>query len=69
MGIKTEIRIGIKTLPKGIGWRVGGGDGWGKNGDNCTWTTTKKDLIKKKKDTMTELQVYIDRQCVPKEQW
>ena len=33
---------------KGVGLRVGGGDGWdrgewwGKNGDNCTWTTIKK---------------------------
>ena len=32
----------------GVGWRVGGGDGWGggewqgENGDSCTSTTIKK---------------------------
>ena len=30
---------------KGVGLRVGGGDGWpwwAENGDNCIWTTIKK---------------------------
>ena len=33
--------------PKGVGLKVGGGDGWdgvqwwGENGNNCTWTTLK----------------------------
>ena len=27
------------TKPKWVGYRVGGGDLWGENGDNCTWTT------------------------------
>ena len=26
----------------GVGSRVGGGDRWGENGDNCTWTIVEK---------------------------
>ena len=52
------------TKPKGgrVGSRVGGGDGlgggewWGENGDNCTWTTVikeKKHLKKIKEHNIT----------------
>ena len=40
------------TKPKGVGLRVGGGDGWGggsgggRNVDNCTQTTIKKIFLK-----------------------
>ena len=39
---------------KGVGSRVGSGDvwggglGWEENGDNCTWTTIKKSIKKKR---------------------
>ena len=39
------------TKPKGVVSRVGGGDGWGRgiwwgeNGDNCTFTTIKKNSL------------------------
>ena len=46
------------TKPKGVGSRVGSGDGWGgeewcrENKDNCTWTTIKNVREKKEKNPM-----------------
>ena len=43
----TCIRV-TRTKPNGVGLRVGGGDGYGRdrvrgwNGDNCTWTAIKR---------------------------